>query len=121
MRLLTDRLQRKIDLLGYSRKRFAEACGFSREALNTWLNGIRNPKASSVKKMADFLGCPMEEIAETESHGMQVSISTGDHSAVYKNTCSDGDYASLSRRILAADDLSDAEKVKFLRFLQEKA
>ena len=66
MKIKANELKKRIDLLGYSQQEFAEKCGISRQALSSWLNDDRNAKASNIKKIVDYLKCPMSDIAEID-------------------------------------------------------
>lgn len=67
MKLKALELKRRIELLGYTQQEFASKCGLTRQALSSWLTGERNAKSANIKKMADFLGCDITDIAIPES------------------------------------------------------
>lgn len=52
---------------GETQKDFAKNCGVSSQAISAWARGERNPKPSSVKRLAAALNCSVEDIVEFEN------------------------------------------------------
>lgn len=125
MKIKADILRQKIEYLGYSQAKFARKSGVTLASLNAWLRGDRNAKAENVRKIAEFLQCPITEIAETEAGDKTVDIKTGNNSPVIGNTVIQGGNAnSRDFRREAIDgiidlDIDPAAKLAVLKFLRD--
>lgn len=56
------RLQKRIIRKGLTQQEFAESCGISQPALNSYLTGKTNPSFYIVDKMAKVLGCSVDDL-----------------------------------------------------------
>ena len=75
MKLKKEDFLRRLQLAGVSnRSDFAKKCGFSKQALASWISGERNPKPNHVKIMAEILCCRMEDIAEPDNSLENVAV-----------------------------------------------
>lgn len=66
MKIKTEHLSKLIQFAGYTQNELAKRCGASRQAVNAWIKGDRNPKPANIKRLSEVLKCSMADIAEPE-------------------------------------------------------
>lgn len=69
-----DNFVRKSQALGKSASAVAESMGYHRSELTRWKNGT-TPRRSTLIKIADFFGCPVDELTADNSSGHKKSAS----------------------------------------------
>lgn len=47
---------------GYTQKQLADMVKVSRQQINSWENGTRNPKLPAIKKLAEALECEISDL-----------------------------------------------------------
>lgn len=62
-KLKREELSRRIDATGMKPAPWAVANGLNDESVRMWLNGGRDPKIGSIRKLADALNCTVEDIS----------------------------------------------------------
>ena len=108
MKIRRERLQELMDKTCETQSFIAGAAGVSRQTIGAWINEGRRAQYSNVRKVAEVLKCPVEEIAEYE-HGEAVE-EPGDYvrdriNAIYDNL----DPATRAELLAAAERLAAVE------------
>lgn len=86
--------------------------GVSRQLIGAWINGDRNPKISSVRKLAEALGCTVADIADVED-GLEEMALLGDKFSQYVLEHSEEDF--IRNRINKIyNDLDNASRAELL-------
>lgn len=123
MKIKTERLSQLIQLAGYTQNELATRCGASRQAVNAWIKGERNPKPANIKKLAEVLKCSMLDIAESKKPLERVALN-GDKfaqellnkAADHPGTPPDG----LTHDLLTEwEQLNKKEKLKVLSYIED--
>ena len=93
--------------------------GVSRQLIGAWINGDRNPKISSVKKLATSLKCSVTDIAEIENGIEELALKGEKFSQVVAEQ-TDTDY--LKNRINEIyDELDRASRAELLAYAERLA
>jgi len=66
MRIKTAKVKNMIYLKGDTINSFAVKHNFSQQALSAWINKDYQPTPKNIKKLAEALGCPFEDLIEDE-------------------------------------------------------
>ena len=84
MKIDKEKFRKLLYLKGFTQRSFSKEVGLAEVTINTYVMGKKSPKATTAKKMADVLGCSIEDLLDMRIDLMDI---TGQESGivVYSN------------------------------------
>ena len=119
MRIKKDEFNALMSIRENTQSDIGRKLGVSHQQISAWINGDRNPKISSVRKLAAALGCKIADIADFENKIEELALKGEKLSQVVAEQ-TDTDY--LKNRINEIyDELDRASRAELLAYAERLA